>query len=549
MLAAEGAASAAAWQPSLSPRSRAIFRPQNQFLPTATSSHHHQQPGHIVGSRPDIESGPEQTPFTGADIAKRRRQPSATRPVTLAVIVGNRGFFPDHLCATGRKTMLSVLERLGFRVVIVPEGLTSNGAIESLEEAQLCADHFKKHRDEIDGVLVTLPNFGDERAIANTLRWAALDVPVLVHAFPDTPGRMGIQHRRDSFCGKMSACNNLHQYGIKYSLTSLHTVDPESADFTADLATFAGVCRVTRSLRRARLGQIGARPAAFNTVRYSEKLLERTGITVETLDLSELLGWINRMADGDAPVRSKLEAMTAYTRTDGVPPESLMRMAKLGVALDQFIENRGLDATAIQCWTALEEFYGVVPCTAMSMMSDSLMASACEADIAGVVSMFVLQQAAASPAALLDWNNNFGESRDKGVVFHCSNLPKSFFAEHKMDYQEIIAGTVGRANTYGTIVGRIAPGPFTYARVTTDDLRGEIRAYVGEGEFTNDVMLSFGGYGVFEVPRLQALLAYICNNGFEHHVAATRATVSGAVREALQKYMGWMVYEHGAVTE
>jgi L-fucose isomerase-like protein len=251
------------------------------------------------------------------------------------------------------------------------------------------------------------------------------------------------------------------------------------------------------------------------------------------------------MADGDAPVRAKLEAMTAYTRTDGVPPESLMRMAKLGVALDQFIENRGLDATAIQCWTALEEFYGVVPCTAMSMMSDSLMASACEADIAGVVSMFVLQQAAASPAALLDWNNNFGESRDKGVVFHCSNLPKSFFAEHKMDYQEIIAGTVGRANTYGTIVGRIAPGPFTYARVTTDDLAGEIRAYVGEGEFTNDVMLSFGGYGVFEVPRLQRLLAYICDNGFEHHVAATRANVSGAVREALEKYMGWKVYEHG----
>lgn len=497
-----------------------------------------------MGSRPDVEHGSDQTPFSGADIGRRRRQPSATRPVTLGVIVGNRGFFPDHLCASGRATILGVLERLGFRVVILPVEATNNGAVESLEEAQRYAELFRRHRDEIDGVLVTLPNFGDERAIANTLRWAELHVPVLIHAFPDSPGRMSIEHRRDSFCGKMSACNNLRQYGIKYSLTGLHTVDPESPAFAADLARFAGVCRITRSLRRARLGQIGARPAAFNTVRYSEKLLERTGITVETLDLSELLGWIGRMGDDDAPVRAKLDAMRDYTPTDGVPAESLMRMAKLGVALDQFIDNRGLDATAIQCWTAIEEFYGVVPCTAMSMMSDRLMASACEADIAGVVSMFVLQEAAASPAALLDWNNNYGEAHDKGVVFHCSNLPKSFFGDHRMDYQEIIAGTVGRENTYGTIVGRIAPGAFTYARVTTDDVAGAMRAYVGEGRFTDDTLLSFGGYGVFEVPHLQRLLAHICEHGFEHHVAATRATVAEAVHEALGKYMGWDVHHH-----
>jgi L-fucose isomerase-like protein len=495
-------------------------------------------------SIPDTHDAASRVPTAVPGTRRNGNPPSATRPVTLAVIVGNRGFFPDHLCASGRVSVLGVLERLGIRVVITPADATGNGAIESLDEARRCADHFRMHRDEIDGVLVTLPNFGDERAIANTLRWSGLDVPVLVHAFPDSVGRMAITHRRDSFCGKMSACNNLRQYGIRYSLTSRHTVDPESPDFAHDLARFAGVCRVTRSLRHARLGQIGARPAAFNTVRYSEKLLERSGITVETLDLSELLGWIARMGDGDAPVRSKVDAMRAYTNVEGVPPESLLRMAKLGVALDRFIDDRALDATAIQCWTALEELYGVVPCTAMSMMSDGLMASACEADVAGVVSMYVLQEAAAAPAALLDWNNNYGDALDKGVVFHCSNLPKSFFAEQRMDYQEIIAGTVGRENTYGTIVGRIAPGAFTYARVTTDDVDGVIRAYVGEGRFTDDTLLSFGGYGVFEVPHLQRLLAHICEHGFEHHVAATRASVAAAVHEALGRYMGWDVHFH-----
>ena len=502
-----------------------------------------------MGSRPSAERESGQSPFTTAGGEAPRPYARQPKPLTLAVIVGNRGFFPAHLCKSGRATILSVLERAGIRAVITSEEETNHGAIESLGEARKCADYFREHRDEIDGVLVTLPNFGDERAIANTLRWANLDVPVLIHAFQDTADAMGITHRRDSFCGKMSACNNLYQYGIRYTLTSRHTMDPESEAFAEDLRAFASTCRVARSLKSVRLGQIGARPAAFNTVRYSEKLLERSGISVETLDLSEVLGWIRRMGDDEAPVQNKLEEMRAYTRVDGIPHDSLMKMAKLGVAVDRFMEAQGLAATAIQCWTALEEFYGVVPCTAMSMMSNGLMASACESDIAGTLSMYVLQQASGVPAALLDWNNNYGDDPDKGVVFHCSNLPKAFFEgegpdRHRMDYQEIIAGSVGKENTFGTIVGRIAPGPFTYARVTTDDYKGVMRAYVGEGQFTSDQMQTFGGYGVFQVPRLQDLLAHICENGFEHHVAATRAQVSRGVEEALGKYLQWDIYRH-----
>ena len=470
-------------------------------------------------------------------------------PVTLGVIVGNRGFFPDHLCATGRRQIVALLEKEGIHVVITPEEATNNGAVETLAEARLCADLFRTCRDDIDGVLVTLPNFGDERAVANVLRWADLGVPVLVHAFADSKSDMSLASRRDSFCGKISVCNNLRQYGIPFSLTSRHTMDPESDAFAEDLRRFAATCRVVRSLKNLRLGQIGARPAAFNTVRYSEKLLEQAGISVETLDLSELLGWIRRLDDDERSVTDKIEAMGAYTRIDGIPRESLLKMAKLGVCIDRFMEDQGLAATAIQCWTSLEEFYGVVPCTAMSMMSDRLMASACEADIVGALSMYVLQEAARVPAALLDWNNDYGDDPNKGVVFHCSNLPKSFFVDegadaHRMDFQEIIAGSVGKENTYGTIVGRVAPGSFTFARISTDDLKGRIRAYVGEGDFTSDTLRTFGGYGVFEVANMQELLRYMCESGFEHHVAATRARVAGAVREALGKYMNWEVYHH-----
>ena len=463
---------------------------------------------------------------------------------TLGIIIGNRGFFPAHLCESGRRDILRVLEEEGIKAVTLPVEASRFGAVESLADAQKCADLFKAHRDDIKGILVTLPNFGDERAVANALRWAGLNVPVLIHAFADEAPKMTIRDRRDSFCGKMSVCNNLRQYGIRYSLTRFHTMNPDSKDFRADLRRFVATCNVVGKLKNARIGAIGARPAAFNTVRYSEKLLESSGISVETLDLSEALGWARRMKDDDRELQDKLGAIQGYTNVSGIPKESLMKMAKLGVAIDRWVKDKQLSATAIQCWTALEEFYGVVPCTLMSMMSNNLLPSACETDIAGLLGMYVLQAASGSPAALLDWNNNFNGEANKGVVFHCSNLPKAFFSEQKMDYQEIIAGTVGKENTYGTIVGRISPGPFTYCRVSTDDLTGRMASYLGEGRFTEDKLDTFGGYGVIEVPNFQKLLHFICQNGYEHHVAATKAPVAEAIADALTTYLGWQVYHH-----
>jgi len=468
------------------------------------------------------------------------------KPLTLGVIVGNRGFFPDHLCDSGRQTILRVLAAEGIKTIALTPADTKFGSVETLEDARKCANLFGQHRNEIDGVLVTLPNFGDERAIANTLRWAELNVPVLVQAFPDDADRMTVADRRDSFCGKMSACNNLVQYGIKFSLTDLHTVDPESASFGADLRRFVGICRVVRGLKNARLGLLGARPAAFNTVRFSEKLLERAGISVETIDLSEIYGRATRLPDDAPPVKAKLQQVKGYVPTGGVPTEPLLKMAKFGAVVDDWMAANGLVASAWQCWTSLEEFYGVVPCTLMSMMSNALMPAACETDVAGVIGMYALVLASGQPSAIVDWNNNYGDDPDKGVIFHCSNLPKDVFEAEtaKMDYQAIIAGTVGQENTYGTVVGRLRAAPFTYCRVSTDDFHGKIAVYLGEGELTKDPLDTFGGVGVVHLPNFQGLLRYICENGFEHHVAINLSQTAAAVHEALGKYLGWEVYYH-----
>jgi len=466
------------------------------------------------------------------------------KKMSFGVIVGNRGFFPDVLAKEGRKDILDVLKRNGYGAVMLSMTDTKYGAVETFEDAGKCAELFASRAQEIGGIIVTLPNFGDERGIAETIKRSGLNMPILIQAEEDIAGQMKIDRRRDSFCGKISVCNNLRQANIPFTLTASHTVQVTSPEFQEDLDRFAAVCRIVRGLKHVRFGAIGSRPAAFNTVRYSEKILEAAGIAVEPVDLYEVLGKVDRLADNDRKVKAKLASIKKYTNTDSIPAAGLLKMAKFGTVVDGWVKTNGLSGTAVQCWTALEEFFGIVPCTLMSMMSQSLVPSACEVDVTGLLAMYILQLASGTPSALLDWNNNFADDPDKCVLFHCSNLPKSFFVSDRMDYQEIIAGSVGKENTYGTIVGRIKPSPATFCRTMTDDTDGILRVYVGEGQFTDDALETFGGYGVMQIDNLQTLLAYICQMGFEHHVAVNLSQTAAAITEALTNYLAWDVYRH-----
>lgn len=466
------------------------------------------------------------------------------KKTTFAVIVGNRGFFPDALAKAGRKDILDVLKKKGYESVALSLDDAKYGAVETFADAKKCAALFAQKADEIDGIIVTLPNFGDEKGVAETIKRSGFNVPILIHAERDNKNKMTIANRRDSFCGKISVCNNLRQAGTPFTLTKTHTMKATSAEFAKELDDFASVCRIVKGLDKVRFGAIGARTGAFNTVRYSEKILELSGISIETIDLSEVFGRVDKLADGDKAVTKKLADIKKYVQSKMIPADSLLKMAKFGCVVDDWVAENDLAGTAIQCWTSMEEFFGVVPCTVMSMMSETLLPSACEVDITGLLGMYILQLAGQTPSALLDWNNNYGTDKDKCVLFHCSNLPKSFFKKSKMDYQQIIAGAVGKDNTYGTIVGRIAPARATFCRTSTDDTAGVISTYVGEGEFTDDKLETFGGYGVMKIPNLQLLMQYICRMGFEHHVAVGISQKADAIAEALDNYMGWEVYRH-----
>ena len=470
----------------------------------------------------------------------------STPRTALGVIIGNRDFFPDKLVAEARADLVKLFAALGVDAVMLDPAETKLGGVETHRDARKCADLFRKNRDRISGVLVCLPNFGDEKGVADTLKLAGLNVPVLVQGYPDDLDRLDVIRRRDAFCGKISVCNNLRQAGIAYTLTTKHVVHPLDASFRADLQNFIAVARVVQGLRKVRIGAVGARPGAFNTVRYSEKILERHGISVTTVDLSEILGAAAKIGEADKRVVSKIDEIKAYANATAVPPAKLIQMARLGLVLDDFVAANHLDATAIQCWTSVQANHGCNVCTSMSMMSENFLPSACEVDVTGVLTMYAMQLASSSPSALVDWNNNYGTDPDKCVLFHCGNWAKSFLPDIKILNAPILGSTLGVENTWGALDGRTPATPLTYGRITTDDTAGKIRTYVGQGELTNDELKTFGNRAVARVPKLQKLLHHVCREGFEHHVVMNASHTAAILAEAFERYLGWEVYHHEA---
>lgn len=469
------------------------------------------------------------------------------KKLCFGIIIGTRAYFNSELAKDVRKQLLKTITEQGYDYIILPEDATPTGSssIETREDGLKCAALFRENRDRIDGIIVSLPNFGFEIGIINAISVSELNVPILVQACDDENDKVDLDSRRDAFCGKLSVCNNLYQYGIPFTDTTLHTYSINSDLLAKDINKFAAICRTVNGLRHARIGAIGARPAGFQTVRASEKILQATGITVIPVDLSEILGAARKIEDQDATLLRKLEEIKIYAKVPGEYSDKLVLQAKFGMAVEQWMEANAIDAVAIQCWDSLEQNYGCAACVTMSMLGEKLIPAACEVDIAGAVSMYALTLASGRQSALLDWNNNFAEDRNKCVCTHCGNFPKSFILNDiELGTLGVLGRTLGKVHTFGAVKGKVKQGDFTFFRISTDDTMGCIKSYLGEGEITDDPYAMDGCIAVTKVDNLQVLMKYMCKNGFEHHVAMCRGNVKEILEEAIDSYLGWELYVH-----
>ena len=461
---------------------------------------------------------------------------------TFALYFGNRGFFPESLIAEARKELSEVVTKLGYESIMMDSALTRNGAIESTEEGQKYARFLEANKGKYDGVILCLPNFGDETGAIAALRDAG--VPIFILAYPDELDKMDFHQRRDAFCGKFSIMDVFYQYQLPYTVFPPHTVHPSSKEFEAQIDTFDKVCKVVKGMKRMTLGAIGARTTAFKTVRYDEITLQKYGITTEVLDLSEVFSRVRKLDMASSSAKEKAEILRNYSNFGKVPAKSFENLVRLGVVIDDIIGEYQLDAIALRCWIELEKEFGVAPCVLLSEINDRGIPAACELDVCNAVTMYALNLASGKPATCLDWNNNYGSNPDKCILFHCGPVPQSLMtAKGEIIDHPMFAKDLGEGCGFGCNVGRIAPTPLSFASCKTQD--GKLSVYFGEGEFTSDPIAQgfFGCGGVAKIDNLQDKLYKIGYNGYRHHVSVTPGHVEMALREAFTHYLGYEITE------
>ena len=458
-----------------------------------------------------------------------------------ALFFGNRGFFPASHVATAREQMTKVLTALGHEVLLMDPEATQFGAVESIEEGRRYAAFLEENRGKFDGIILCLPNFGEENGAAEALRNAK--VPIFIQAYPDDMSKLSAQFRRDSFCGKISMMDVFRQEEIHFSALAPHVVDPASAVFARNVDYFDRVCRTVKGMRNLRVGAFGARTTPFKTVRIDELTLQRKGVTVETYDLSSIIAQVKCMDLASDAYKAKAAFLKDYANWTNIPDEAFVNICKLGTVFDEIIEKDHLDCVAVRCWLELQMQLHISPCVLMSEMNNRGLAAACEVDIGSAVSMHAISLACGAAPTCLDWNNNYYDDPDKCIVFHCGPTPQSMMVEKGLiEDHQILSKVVGKSCSFGCNVGRIKASPMTYGNLATED--GRLRMYLGEGEFTEDPVPKefFGTAGVVKIRNLQDVLLMIGREGFRHHVAIANGLTAEPLAEALGKYLGYDIF-------
>lgn len=460
------------------------------------------------------------------------------KKTTFALYFGNRGFFPGELIAGARQEMTEACRKNGYDYIIMDESLTRYGAVETIKEGKLYAEFLEAHKGEYDGIILCLPNFGDENGAA--VAFKDVDVPILVQAYPDEDGKMDFAHRRDALCGKLAMCNVLRQMQIKYTLTKNFCVSPLSDEFAEDLRVFAGTCRVVGGMKRVNVGAIGARTTAFKTVRFDEIAFQNKRINIETIDLALVF---ERMENVDSEKLAAKKAVYADLSDFGkYPPEKLENIAKLGVVIDELIDELDLQAVAIRCWNELQTKFGIAPCLILGELNERGIAASCELDVTNAVMMRAEGLAANYPVMLLDVNNNYGDDKDKMIFFHCGPAPLSMMkGKGKIEEHLMFKKSYGEGSGVGINKGEFIVDKVTVGSFKTEN--GKLCSFITEGELTDDaIQKEFFGCGtVFKKKNLGDMLNYMATNGYRHHVCITRGNWAESVREAFDKYLGYQI--------
>lgn len=456
----------------------------------------------------------------------------------LALLVANRGFFPSSVIDSAREEMLQAAKKAGAELLIMDLLLTRYGAVESRQDGEVYAKFLEKHQGEYDGLILCLPNFGDENGIKEAIK--DVSVPILLQAYPDELGKLDFANRRDAFCGKLGLCAVLKQMQVPFVSGEPFVMHPLSEDFHKELTDFLAICRIVKRMRHMRIGVLGARTTAFKSVRFDEGAMENKGADVETLDLTQIFDKMKSIEDDDPRMGDWEKEIRAISDTCDTPAYAITNQCKLGIALEEIQKEMKLDVMAIRCWSELQYEYKITPCTVMGILNKRQIPVVCETDVTNAPAMLALAMASETGVGCLDINNNYGTDADKCILFHCGPLPIDLLCgPGHMEEHKMFTKTQGENCSWGVNVGRIKPGKITICGMRTEN--GEVRYFVETADVL-DVKVDegfFGTYGVTQIPGLQTKLRHMAEEGFRHHAIITAGDHARRIREALSKYLGY----------
>ena len=465
--------------------------------------------------------------------------------MTFGLIVGNRGFFPNHLAQSGRAEMIAAIEAAGHGVVALSPEETKYGAVTTRADVAACADLFQKNRDR-------------STASSSRCRISARSAPSpsrapgraeRAGAGPGHPGHSRPHDHRGPPRQLLRQDVVLQQpEAVRHPVFADH-----AAHRSAGFGLLPGGPRMVRGgLPRAcaACGDCASAPSARGRRRSTpcataRRCWKRTASPSSRSTSPRSSAASTAWAIKTPRPQAKLDQIRRY-----VPPTAFPRRAAEDGQARRGHRRTGCRrprsaVSAVQCWTSMEEYFGVVPCTVMSMMSNDLMSSACEVDICGVDRHARAALASGTPSALLDWNNNYGDDPDKAVCFHCSNLPKHFFKDDAHGLPGDHRRHGGQREHLRHLRGPREGGADELRALLHRRLRGQDRGYVGEGEFTDDPLETFGGAGVVRIPRHAGPAALHLR---ERASSTTwRPTLRAWPRRSTRRrtrYLGWDMYWH-----
>jgi L-fucose isomerase-like protein len=466
--------------------------------------------------------------------------------VKLGIVAVSRDCFPVELSRLRRQNVVAECKKAKLPIVELKT------IVENERDALKALDELKQNG--INALVLYLGNFGPEGP--TTLLASKFEGPVMLIAAAEDSGNNLISGRGDAYCGMLNASYNIGLRRLNPYIPEYPVAD--SKDAAAMTAEFIPIARVVLGVRNLKILSFGPRPFDFLACNAPIQPLYDLGVEImenSELDLLDIV-----QAEKNNPEVKRIAAeMAAELGKGNTYPDMLEKLAQYEYALEKFM-NANLGASsyaafANKCWPAFEKYFGHVPCYLNSRLAARGIPVACETDIYGALSEYMVICATEMPPAFLDINNTvpkdmYKENKkrvgkysltDLWMGFHCGNTSSACMVAPVMQYQLIMHRLMEPGKkpdiTRGTLEGQIKAGEVSIFRMqSTAD--AELRAYVANGEVLNIKPKSFGSIGVFGIEEMGRFYRHVLiQKRFPHHTAVAFKH-SGRTLFAASKMLG-----------